>query len=62
MNEVNPERLPDSPFGIEKPLVTSEFNIYNAIRKNAGIDPLTEELREVFGKAKPKPSSAKSVD
>jgi hypothetical protein len=30
-------------------LTDAELDVYAAVRKNAGIEPLTEEMRRVFG-------------
>lgn len=34
---------------IVETLMMAEWDVYAAIRKNAGVDPLTEDMRRVFG-------------
>ena len=44
--------LPDNATEVLLTLTEAEFGIYDAIRKNAGIDPLTQQMRQVFGQVR----------
>ena len=30
-------------------LIEGEFDVYNAVRKNAGVEPLTKDMLQAFG-------------
>jgi hypothetical protein len=38
-----------NPMEMRDMLTDAELDVYSAVRKNAGIEPLTEEMRQVFG-------------